>query len=361
MPEDADVGQELPIPKSGSPLDLIIVGGGPAGLAAAIAAAQAGLEYRVIEKGMLVNSIFHFPAHMTFFTSPELLEIGGIPFTTPYQKPTREEALRYYRRVADHFRLKIVFDAAVCSIGRVAGNGNRPSFRITTRSKVGDALRIYRSHAVILATGYYDHPNLLGVPGEDLPHVSHYYRDAHGFFRKSVVVVGGNNSAAIAALEIFRAGGRVTLVHRGDGLGAAIKYWVRPDIENRIKEASIAAWFNAGVVAIVPGSVRIESGGQFKEIPADHVLLMTGYHPEVEFLRLTGIRINDQTLVPEHDQSSFETNVPGLYVAGALVAGQETNRIFIENGRFHGEAIVKHLRTRLNEAMTDNQQKFEST
>ena len=315
------------------PFDVLIVGAGPAGLSAAIAAERAGLNYELIEKGALVNSIFKFPKNMVFFTTPELLEIGGIPFTTPFFKPTRMEALVYYRRVTDTFALKVSFNEKVHSIERSAGG-----FKVT--SEVDERLRIRKSRFVVVATGYYDNPNLLGVRGEDLPHVSHYYTEPHGYYRKRVVVVGGNNSAAETALDLFRGGARVTLVHRGAGLGEAIKYWVRPDLENRLKEGSIAARFNARLREITPSSVHVESDGRSEEIPANAVFLMTGYHPDSEFLQQAGIAVNRETCVPLHDAETLETNVPGLFLAGAVVSGKNTNRVFIENGRFHGEQVV---------------------
>src|SRR5882672_1599306 len=254
--------------------DILIVGAGPSGLATAIAAKQHGLDYVIVEKGVLVNSIFNFPMHMVFFTTPELLEIGQLPLTTPYDKPTRLEALRYYRRVVDAYELPISFHEEVVSIEpprggadlvRSASDGH---FIVTTRDQRGTT-RVREARAVVLAIGYYDRPNYLGVPGEDLPHVSHYYTDAHPYYRRRVVIVGGKNSAAEAALELFRAGAHVTLVHRRATLGESIKYWVRPDIENRIKEGSVAARFNAYVTAITPQAVAIEQDGTRDEIPAE--------------------------------------------------------------------------------------------
>jgi len=320
--------------------DLIIIGAGPAGLATAIAASQAALDYEVLEKGVLVNSIFNFPRQMTFFTTPELLEIGGLPFVTPYEKPTQAEALRYYRRVSDTYRLRIRLGEEVRAIESRDGG-----FRVHTRCGAREAVR--DSRTAVLATGYYDHPNRLGIPGEDLPHVSHYYDDPHAFYRKRAVVVGGKNSAAIAALELYRAGATVTLVHRGPGLSDSVKYWVKPDIENRIKEGSIEARFSTLVVEIHEGHVIVEQDGARAEVEADGVFLLTGYRPDVELLRGAGVRVDPETLKPEHDPGTLETNVRGLYVAGAVVSGRETNRIFIENGRFHGEAIVQAIRKRL--------------
>jgi bacillithiol disulfide reductase len=320
----------------GSITDLIIVGAGPSGLATAIAATQAGLEHQILEKGVLVNSIFRFPRNMVFFTTPELLEIGGLPFVTPYEKPTQWEALRYYRRVTDTFGLRIALGEEVLSIAPGGG-----AFRVTTRAAGGEAVREARN--VAIATGYYDHPNRLGIPGEDLPHVFHYYDEPHPFYRKRVVVVGGKNSAAIAALELHRAGAAVTLVHRGKELGRSIKYWIKPDIDNRIQEGAVAARFGARLVEIGPESVVLEKAAGRETLPADAVFLMTGYTPDVGLLRDAGVAIDEATLQPAHDKDTFETNVPGLFVAGALASGRETSRIFIENGRFHGEAIVKAI------------------
>jgi bacillithiol disulfide reductase len=324
-------------------LEVLIVGAGPAGLAVAIAAKDAGLEYEVVEKGILVNSIYHFPRNMIFFTTAELLEIGGLPFVTPYEKPTQAEGLKYYRRVAEAYDLCLATDEGVTAI-RSSGTANAPSFVVESRRLGGDRLR--RSRHVVVATGYYDHPNVLGVPGEDLPHVSHYYREAHAYFRRKVVVVGGKNSAAIVALELYRSGASVTLVHRGSQLGSSIKYWIRPDIENRIKEGSIAARFETRVEAIRPDTVLVEGPRGREEIEAEAVFLLTGYHPDCALLTGAGVRVDAATLVPEHDPQTLETNVPGLYVAGAIVSGRETGRIFIENGRFHGQAIVESIRRR---------------
>ena len=322
--------------------DILIVGAGPSGLAAAIAAKQQGLDYLVLEKGVLVNSIFNFPMHMVFFTTPELLEIGGLPLVTPYDKPTRLEALRYYRRVVDAFGLQIAFHEAVLSIDR----DSEGIFEVATRSNLG-VRRVRYARTVVLAIGYYDLPNYLGVPGEDLPHVNHYYTDAHPYYRQRVVIVGGKNSAAEAALELFRAGAHVTLVHRHATLGDSIKYWVRPDIENRIKEGSISARFEACVTEIRPTAVVIEKDGQTEEIPAEGVFLLTGYHPDAELMTAAGVEVNPDTLAPSLDQETFETNVPNLFLAGGCVAGKATGNIFIENGRFHGEKIIKVIAGRL--------------
>ena len=327
--------------------DILIIGAGPSGLATAIAAKQQGLDYLVIEKGVLVNSIFHFPTHMVYFTTPELLEIGGLPLITPYDKPTRLESLRYYRRVVDTYGLQISLNERVTGIEQEDG-----VFVVTTES--GGPHKVHATHtrqarAVVLAIGYYDHPNYLRIPGEDLPHVSHYYSEPHPYYRQRVVIVGGKNSAAEAALELFRAGAHVTLVHRRPTLGDSIKYWVRPDIDNRIKEGSIAARFDTHVVEIRPHVVIVEREGAREEIPADAVLLLTGYRPDVDLMRRAGIRCDEETLVPDLNPETFETNVPGLFIAGGAVAGRNTGSIFIENGRFHGERIIKVLAERLGQ------------
>jgi thioredoxin reductase (NADPH) len=321
--------------------DVIIVGAGPSGLATAIAARRQGLDYVVLEKGVLVNSIFNFPMHMVFFTTPELLEIGGLPLTTPYDKPTRLEALRYYRRVVDTYDLQISYHEPVAAIER----GDDGVFTVTTTHR--GVTRERHARSVVLAIGYYDLPNLLRVPGEDLPHVSHYYTDAHPYYRQRVVVVGGKNSAAEAALELFRAGVHVTLVHRHATLGDSIKYWVRPDIENRIKEGSIAARFESTVVAITPTAVIIDTKGTREEIPAEGVFLLTGYHPDVDLMRRAGIECHPETLAPTLNPETYESNVPNLFIAGGAIGGRHTGNIFIENGRFHGERIINVVVERL--------------
>jgi thioredoxin reductase (NADPH) len=330
--------------------DVIVVGAGPAGLAAAIAAAKRGLSYQVLEKGALVNSLLHYPIEMVFFTTPELMEIGGMPFVSPYDKPTRLEALRYYRRVSDAYRLDVVFDEAVVAIARddkVPDAGG--SFVVDTHSARG-VRRSVHARTVVIATGAYDVANQVGVPGEDLPHVSHYYTQPHPFFRKRVVVVGGKNSAAEAALDLFRAGANVTLVHRRSALGDSIKYWVKPDIDNRIKEGSIAARFDTRVVEIRPTTVLVEREGVVDELEADAVFLLTGYRSDSVLLRDAGVDIDPETCGPVFESEHFETNVPGLYVAGAVVAGVQSGKIFIENGRFHGEKVIEGIAAKLKPA-----------
>jgi thioredoxin reductase (NADPH) len=340
--------------------DLIIVGAGPSGLSAAIAASQRGIDYQVIEQGVLVNSIFRFPPQMVFFTTPELLEIGGLPFVSPYDKPTRAEALLYYRKVVDKYDLQIAYEETVLSVSPEDVDGQHqpgPSsyFALETRTSRG-VRRVRHARHVVFAIGYYDHPVRLGVPGEDLPHVRHYYGEAHPYYRQRVVIVGGGNSAAEAALELYRAGAHVTLVHRASELKSTIKYWVRPDIENRIKEGSVAARFNTLVAEIRPTSVIVRAGeptgadaagrtGQNEEIPADAVFLLTGYRADADLLRRAGIELNERD-APVYNAETFETNVPGIFIAGGAIAGVDTGTIFIENGRFHGERIVETIAAR---------------
>ena len=336
---------------------MLIVGAGPSGLATAIAAKQQGLDYAIVEQGVLVNSIFNFPVHMVFFTTPELLEIGGLPLVSPYEKPTRLEALRYYRRVVDTYQIQIAFEEKVveidppspqASVGQGPPSpGQAGDVFVVTTATPGGATRVREARAVVLAIGYYDFPNYLCVPGEDLPHVSHYYDDAHPYYRKRVVVIGGKNSAAEAALELFRGGAYVTLVHRHANLGESIKYWVKPDIENRIKEGSIPARFETCVVEITPKTVVVESDGVREEIPADQVFLLTGYHPDVDLMTRAGIRCDRESYKPELNTETYETNVPNLFIAGGAIAGKHTGSIFIENGRFHGEKIIRVLADRL--------------
>ena len=321
--------------------DVLIVGAGPSGLATAIAAKQQQLDYAIVEKGVLVDAVFNFPTNMVFFTTPELLEIGGLPLITPYDKPTRLEALRYYRRVVDSYGLQIAFHERVIEIEREGD-----LFVVTTEDAKGSR-RVREARAVVLAIGYYGHPNYLGVPGEDLPHVSHYYTEAHPYYRQRVVIVGGKNSAAETALELFRAGAFVTLVHRHATLGDTIKYWVRPDIENRIKEGSVSARFETQVVEITAGSVTVESAAGRDQIAADAVFLLSGYRPDVDLMRRAGVQCDEETLAPALNPETYETNVPNLFIAGGAIAGRNTGSIFIENGRFHGERIIKTLAERL--------------
>jgi thioredoxin reductase (NADPH) len=324
--------------------DVIIIGAGPSGLSAAIAAKQRGLDYQVLEQGVLVNSIFRFPPQMVFFTTPELLEIGGLPFVSPYEKPTRAEALRYYRKVVDIYDLRISLDETVLSVER--DEGTEPLFVVESRTSRG-VRRARHARTVVFATGYYDRPVMLNVPGEDLPHVTHFYGDPHPCYRQRVVIVGGGNSAAEAALELYRAGASVTVVHRAAELKSTIKYWVRPDIENRFKERSIAARFNSCVQEIRPTSVVIRGPEGIEELPADAVFLLVGYRADIDLFVRAGVELNDRQ-GPLHDPETFETNVSGLFVAGGALAGVDTGTVFIENGRFHGEKILEVIARRLD-------------
>lgn len=318
--------------------DVIVIGAGPAGLAAAISARQRGLTYVVLEKGALVNSLVHYPPGMVFFTTPELMEIGGLPFVSPHEKPTRLEALRYYRRVTDTYGLDVHFEEPVTNLARANGH----EFVVTSAPRHGAAVQ-RRATAIVLATGAYDIPNPLGVPGEDLPHVSHFFHEPHTGFRRNVVVVGGKNSAAEAALELYRAGSRVTLIHRGDGLSDSLKYWVKPDIENRIKDGAIAARMSSRITSITREHVIVEGPSGEETIPADFVYLMTGYRADTILLESVGAAVDAPIFAPVHNEATFETTVPNLFVIGACVAGKQSGKIFIENGRFHGEVAIQTI------------------
>lgn len=322
-------------------LDVIVVGAGPTGLACGIEAVRAGLKVLLIEKGCLVNSLFNYPPNMIFFTSRDLLEIGDLPLPSIHVKPTREEALEYYRRVADFYRLPIHFQERVVNI-----RGRDGGFEVET---VQPPRRLrYESRKVILATGYYDLPNRLGIPGEDLPKVSHYYTEGHLFYRRKVAVIGGANSAADAALDLYRHGAEVTLIHRRPELSPRIKYWVRPDIENRIKEGSIRTLFGCEVKEIAEDWISVRTAnGESVRLENDFVFALTGYHPDVDFLRSVGVRVDPVTLRPTSNPETLESNVPGLYLAGVIIAGLQNNEIFIENGRFHGKQIIADVKKRM--------------
>ena len=325
--------------------DVICIGAGPTGLACAIEATRAGMRSLVIDKGSLCNSLFHYPANMIFFTTPERMEIGGLPMTIASGKPTRAEALKYYRRAVEHYRVETRLYERV---ERIAGKEG--AFVVHTRDGYGTK-REYRAGKIIIATGYYDLPNPLAIPGEDLPHVSHYFTDAHPYWNQDVVVIGGKNSAAEAALDLFRGGARVTLIHRGAEMGKSLKYWVKPDIENRIRAGEIQALFLSHVTRVEPHQVRVRNSNHETAVPAAQVFAMTGYHPDFTFLEQQGIRLDPETRRPEVNPESLETNVPGIYVAGVVVGGRQTSDIFIENGRFHGRQIIAAMtgKGRLNE------------
>jgi len=322
--------------------DVICIGAGPTGLASAIEAKRAGLHPLVIDKGCLCNSLFHYPVNMVFFTTPELLEIGDIPMTCATEKPTRADALKYYRKVVEHYALDLRLYETVEKI-----DGSNGNFTVHTRAENG-ARHAYRSRRIVVATGYYDLPNLLGVPGEDLPHVSHYYTEPHQFWNEDVVVIGGKNSAAEAALDLYRSGARVTLVHRKAELGSTIKYWVRPDIENRIKANQVHAMFNTAATKFEPGCVWVRTAdGKDQRLPAMHVFVLTGYHPDFKFLRDLGVHLDAQTNKPHLNPETLESNVRGIFLAGVVIGGNHTSEIFIENGRFHGRQIAAAMALQL--------------
>jgi bacillithiol disulfide reductase len=318
--------------------DLICIGAGPTGLACAMEAVRAGMRPLVIDKGCLCNSIYHYPVNMVFFTTPELLEIGGLPLVCAGEKPTRIEALKYYRKAAEHYRLEVRLYENVVRV-----DGHDGNFTVLTRDEK-DAEQPYRGRKITVATGYYDLPNLMGVPGEDLAHVSHYYTEPHAYWNQDVVVIGGKNSAAEAALDLWRGGARVTLVHRGKELGGSIKYWVRPDIENRIKAGQIPALFHARVDEITRDEVVVEQHGLTKRLPAKQVYALTGYHPDYTFIESLGVKLDPETRKPAMNATTHESNVPGIHLAGVVIGGRHTSEIFIENGRFHGKQIVQALK-----------------
>jgi len=313
-------------------------------MASAIEAQRAGFSAVLVDKGCLVNSLFHYPANLVFFTTPELLEIGDIPFTTANQKPNRPEALEYYRNVAQHYRLDVRQYQRVISVSGADG-----AFRVHTVDTY-DKKHEYSAKKLVVATGFYDLPNWLNIPGENLPKVMHYYHEPHPYFDMDVLVIGAKNSAAIASLELWRRGARVTLVHRGPGIHQNVKYWIKPDIENRIKNREIAALFNSCVLEILPESVRIKTPEGERTLKNDFVFALTGYHPDYEFLMSLGIELQKPEMRPVCNPQTFESNVPGVYVAGVIVAGSRTGEIFIENGRFHGCQIAADLKSKLQRA-----------
>ena len=322
--------------------DCIIVGAGPTGLACGIELGKLGIKATLIDKGCVVNSLYNYPTNMVFFTTPELLEIGGLPMTSLNEKPGRTEALKYYRRVADHYQLDIRQYQNVESIEGVDG-----SFLTHARSQDGNSIS-YRSKKIILATGYYDIPNMLHVPGEDLPKVIHYYKEAHPYYNHDVLVVGGKNSAAISALELFWTGARVTLVHRGAGIHQNVKYWIKPNIENRIKSGEITGYLSSRLQRIEQDYVVIETPEGVKEIRNQFVFAMTGYRPDFEFMRRHGIELDRETQRPRLNKETLETERKGMFLAGVVVAGVHTNEIFIENGRFHGIQIAREIARQLS-------------
>jgi putative YpdA family bacillithiol system oxidoreductase len=313
--------------------DVIIIGGGPIGLACAIECHQAGLSYVVLEKGCLVNSLYNYPTTMTFFSTSERLEIGGVPFVSISAKPTRSEALEYYRRVTQNKTLSVRLFEEVQSVEKVEN-----SYQTTTKKSK------YESEYLILATGFYDIPNTLGIEGENLPKVTHYYKDPHFYAFQKILVVGSNNSAVDVALETWRKGAQVTMVIREQEIGKSVKYWVRPDIENRIAEGSIKAYFGSEISKITENSVIISTEEGEISIENDWVLAMTGYKPNLPFLEKLGIKLSeDEQRKPEYNQTTMETNLPNVFIAGVICGGMDTRSLFIENSRVHAELIVRRI------------------
>ncbi len=322
--------------------DLIIIGGGPTGLNCAIEAERAGLNYLVLEKGVLVNSIYNFPTNMTFFSTSKLLEIGKTPFISHRDKPTRREALEYYRRLQDAFDLRV----------RTYEPVQRMERQDSGLYQIKTAKDQYQTHSVIVATGFYDCPRLMNIPGENLPKVKHYYDDAHPYVGQKVLVIGAANSACDVALETWQKGAEVTMAIRGAEISPRVKYWIKPNIENRIKEGSITAHFHTNVVEIRPGEVVLEGPeGQFT-IENDFVLAMTGYQPNFELLENLGLEIPDnEERIPKHNEKTLETSLPNVYMAGVVCGGMRTSKFFIENTRDHGEVIIQQIKRKLEEAL----------
>jgi thioredoxin reductase (NADPH) len=317
-------------------IDLLVIGSGPAGLSCAIEARRAGLGTAILEKGSLVDAIRRFPTDLVWFSTPELLELGDVPFVISTVRPTRVDTLNYYRKVAQRYAIDVrPFDAAV--------SVERGAHGLTVRTASGAT---YEARAVVVATGYFDHPNRLGVPGEDLPHVHHYYDEPFRWAGEDVVVVGGRNSAVEAALDLYRHGARVTLGHRGPRLSDGVKYWILPDIENRMKAGEIRGVFNATVRGIRPDAVAVDCPDGHLDVPARCAYVLVGFLPDARQLSRFGIALDPETLAPIADPVTLETTVPGLFVAGSVVAGRNTNKIFVENGRLHGNAIVSTLLAR---------------
>lgn len=313
--------------------DVLVIGAGPTGLNCAIAAEKAGLTYIVLEKGLLVNSIFHFPANMTFFSTSQKLEIGDIPFISHSDKPTRQEALEYYRRIAESYKLSIRYREKVIDI-----KGEKGNFQVVTEKNH------YLATNIIISTGYYDIPKLLNVPGEDLPKVKHYYDEAHPYIGQNIVVVGGANSACDVALETWQKGANVTMVVREKELYQRVKYWILPNIENRIKEGSIKAYFKSNIQRITEDKVYIETPEGEVILENDYVLAMTGYQPDYTFLEKVGIDFQeDEYSTPVFDEKTLESNVPGIFLTGVINGGLHTSKLFIENTREHGQMVINEL------------------
>jgi len=324
-----------------SPLDALVVGAGPTGLACGIELQLRGLHAVLIEKGCVTNSLYHYPTNMSFFTTPELLEIGDIPMTSLNEKPNRTEALKYYRRVAEHYKLDI---HQYEKVDNVAGSDG--AFQVHTTDRYG-CHHTYAARKIILATGYYDIPNLLNVPGEDLPKVIHYYKEPHPYYNQDIAVIGAKNSAAIAALELYWTGARVILIHRGGQISEKVKYWIRPNIENRIKNGEIKAYFHSKVVEIRLDSILVDTPQGEVRLKNDFVFALIGYSPDLPFLNSIGVTLDAATGRPRTNPATLESETSGIYLAGVIVAGMHTNEIFIENGRFHGKQIAGDIADKL--------------
>ena len=319
---------------------LIIIGGGPIGIACALEAQKEGIDYLILERGCLVNSLYRYPVNMTFFSTSERIEIGGVPFVSNNVKPNRGEALEYYRRVAVSHQLHIHLQEGVRELHSRGG-----SFEVVTD------LRSYTATYVVLATGFYDIPVLLDIPGESLPKVTHYYKEPHFYAMQRVIVVGASNSAVDAALETWRKGAEVTMVIRGEGIGPRVKYWVKPDIENRIREGSIKAYTNSSLAAIRDGEVDIRTPEGIVTIPNDYVIALTGYRPDFDFLRRAGIQLSDDSRQqPFYDPATMETNIPNLFLAGVICGGMNTHSWFIENSRIHAGLMMRPIAQRSHAA-----------
>jgi len=317
-------------------LDTIVIGAGPCGLAAAIAIGETGRKVEVIEKGNIVEAIYNYPTHQTFFSSSEKLEIGGVPFINKELKPKRQDALVYYREVAKRKQVTVRPFESVVSIAK-----NGEQFEVIS-NRAGQVI-VRQAKTVVLATGYYGIPNRMDVPGEDLPHVSHYFKEGHPYFGQRVVVIGGKNSSVDAAIELEKAGAAVTVLYRGESYSPSIKPWVLPGFESLVRGEKIRMEFGATIEEITPAAVRFNQGGVSHEVEADFVFAMTGYTPDVGLFEGAGIDIDPLSGIPAHDEETMQTNVEGLYIAGVVAAGFDANRIFIENGRFHGDQIARHM------------------
>jgi len=325
--------------------DVLIVGAGPCGLSCGIEAQRQGLTYAVLDKGSITESIRRYPVDMSFFSSADNIAIGDVPFTSLNLRPSRVEALKYYRKVVDHFQLNVHIFTEVKNIEQ-----SDDLFILQTNQG------IYRTKKVVLAIGYYDIPRELGVPGEDLSHVIHYYDEPYRYTGTNAVVVGGANSAVETTLDLYRNGVNVTLIHIFEGIDKTAKYWIVPDLENRIKKGEVQSYFNSEVTEITEKAVKIKNlqTGETQSLPADFVFLMIGYHPDAKFLRKVGIRLNGEMLIPEINSDTFESNIPGIYLGGSVIGGEETKKIFIENGKLHAQPIMQDIKQKLSERIASN-------